>query len=92
LAEATGPISHLPNDLEPTLQARFGYRNKMFHKGFEWPVKERTNFERRIPEEGWPPEWFAEATTDEAPWIFYLTDTFIDHCLSIDQIIEGLGA
>jgi hypothetical protein len=93
LAKATGLSSHLPNDLRPTLQALFGYRNKMFHNGFEWPVQERTRFKQRITDQGWPSDWFAKSETDKAPWIFYLTDAFIDHCLkTIDQIMDGLGA
>jgi hypothetical protein len=66
---------------------------KALGRGFEWPVNERTKFERRIAKGGWPPDWFATAKTDEAPWVFYLTDIFIDHCLKkTDQIIERLGA
>jgi hypothetical protein len=93
LAEATGLSSHLPNDLRPTLQALFGYRNKMFHNGFEWPVQERAKFKKRITDEGWPSDWFAKSETDEVPWIFYFTDAFIDHCLqTIDDVLDGLGA
>ncbi len=37
LADATGLAADLPTDLRKTLAALFGYRNKMFHLGFEWP-------------------------------------------------------
>jgi hypothetical protein len=97
LAEAVGLSSHLPNDLKPVLQALFEYRNKMFHCGFEWPVDERNRFAERIDrgirEEGWSSNWFEKATTGGTPWIFYLTNSFVDHCLnSIDRVIEGMGA
>lgn len=96
LAEAVGLSSHLPNDLKPTLQALFEYRNKMFHCGFEWPVDERNSFAERISrgirDEGWSSDWFEKATTGGVPWIFYLTNTFMDHCLkSIDHVIDGMG-
>jgi len=96
LAEAVGLSSHLPNDLKPMLQALFEYRNKMFHCGFEWPVDERNRFAERIDrgirEEGWSSDWFERSTTGGTPWIFYLTNSFVDHCLnSIDRVIEGMG-
>jgi hypothetical protein len=91
LAEAVGLSDHLPPDIPPILQALFAYRNKMFHLGFEWPPLERANFQKSIA--AWPSDWFAMATTDRKPWIFYLTDTFILHCLdSIDKVLSGLGA
>jgi hypothetical protein len=97
LAEAVGLSSYLPNDLEPTLQALFEYRNKMFHCGFEWPVDKRGKFAERIvkasSEEGWSSGWFDKAESDETPWIFYLTDGFVDHCLNcIDRVIDGMGS
>jgi hypothetical protein len=36
MAEVTGLAANLPIDLESTLTALFGYRNKIFHCGFEW--------------------------------------------------------
>ena len=77
LAEATGLAADLPADLRKTLAALFGYRNKMFHLGFEWPDTERSAFERRIVDDGWPQDWFTQATTDGKPWVFYLSDTFV---------------
>lgn len=93
LADALGMSSYLPGDFKLTLQALFEYRNKMFHCGFEWPIDERERFQKRIKDAGWPSDWFARATTDDKPWVFYLTDMFIDHCLTtIDQTIKGIGA
>lgn len=90
LADATGLTAHLPNDLRPTLQALFEYRNKMFHFGFEWPTVERERFQMQTAD--WPSDWFATATEDHKPRIFYLTDTFINHCLTIiDSVLGGVG-
>lgn len=91
LADAIGLSSHLPEDLRPTLQALFEYRNKMFHFGFEWPTVERKRFQERTT--AWRSDWFATATSEHEPWIFYLTDTFIDHCLAtIDSVLGSVGA
>jgi len=73
------------------LRALFAYRNKMFHWGFEWPPEERKAFAAQIAQ--WPSNWFATATEDGNPWIFYLTDVFVDHCLEqVDQVVLGIGA
>ena len=91
LAEAVGLSAHLPGDLKPTLEALFSYRNKMFHLGFEWPIVERGRFQKQTA--NWPSDWFETATSDHKPWIFYLTDTFIKHCLTtIDGVLGGVGA
>jgi len=90
LAEAIGLLTHLSPNFSLTLQALFAYRNKMFHLGFEWPIPERDKFQKRLKD--WP-HWFTTATTNNKPWIFYLTDTFILHCIeSIDNLLGGLGA
>ena len=92
LAEAVGLAPHLPHDLKPTLEALFEYRNKMFHFGMEWPVSERSKFEKRIVGASWPPDWFGKETLSGDPALFYLTDAFVDHCLkSIDHVIDGIG-
>ena len=86
----TGLTAHLPADLKPTLQALFEYRNNMFHFCFEWPTNERERFQKRTAD--WPSDWFSMATIDHKPWIFYLTDAFIDHCLTIiDSVLGGVG-
>lgn len=94
LAEAVGlDLLHRPNDLKGMLLALFGYRNKMFHCGFEWPVDERKSFQRRLSATGWPEDWFDQATEDDKPWIFYMSGTFIDHCVkTIEEVITGIGA
>lgn len=63
------------------------------HLGFEWPDAERSAFERRIVTDDWPQGCFSQATSDRKPWIFYLSDTFVQHCLAtVDHIFAGLGA
>jgi hypothetical protein len=75
------------------LKALFAYRNKMFHWGFEWPPEERDAFAKYIATEKWPSDWFATATTDGKPWIFYLTDVFVDCCIErIGQVVNSFGA
>ena len=39
LADAVGLTANLPEELHNMLEALFSYRNKMFHGGFEWPLK-----------------------------------------------------
>jgi hypothetical protein len=93
LAEAVGLRPHLPADLKPMMKALFAYRNKMFHWGFEWPPEERDAFAKHIAAERWPSDWFTSATTDGKPWIFYLTDIFVDHCIDrIGQVVIGMAA
>lgn len=92
LSDSTGLEKFLPDDLEKTLSALFAYRNKMFHHGFEWPMKERKVFGERIQNEQWRSEWFEVSTTGDEPWIFYMNRSFIDHCLkTIDQVLDGVG-
>lgn len=92
LAEALGLGARLPNDLGPTLSALFAYRNKMFHLGFEWPLDEREKFAARITSEAWPDVWFSKATSGDQPWIFYLSEEFIEHCLvRIQDVLDALG-
>jgi hypothetical protein len=93
LAEFTGLAPHLPADLRLTLDALFAYRNKMFHNGFEWPLAERTKFAKRVADGAWPADWFRSATTNGEPWVFYLTDAYITHCLTvIEAVLRGFGA
>jgi hypothetical protein len=92
LSDAVGLASRLPSDLKPTLSALFAYRNNMFHHGFEWPIEERDLFAKRIADERWPSDWFSEATSGDKPWIFYLSDKFIEHCLTtIDNVLDTIG-
>lgn len=92
LSKSTGLQPYLPDGLSRTLGALFGYRNNMFHNGFEWPAETRKKFAERILAEKWPEEWFRKAETGGQPWIFYMSPSFIDHCLqTIDRVIEGAG-
>ncbi len=92
ISEAIGLKDFLPPDLKIMLTALFSYRNKMFHCGFEWPLDERENFSKRIKRGELPARWFKSATNGERPWIFYLSNEFIVHCLEqTDLIIIGIG-
>lgn len=92
LATSTGLQPFLPDGYRRTLSALFGYRNNMFHNGFEWPLEARQKFANRITGEGWPSAWFSQATRGDQPWVFYVSDEFIAHCLQmIDQVLEGVG-
>lgn len=90
-AEEVGMKEHLPPDLEPTLSALFAYRNKMFHGGFEWSTDELKKFDKLLEENRWPPDWFSKATTDDEPWMFYMTSAFVDCCLEMAEgVIRGI--
>lgn len=92
LSEAVGLGQHLPPTIQMTLSALFAYRNEMFHSGFEWSLEARVKFADRMKNEEWPDEWFRMAESDDKPWIFYLTEEFVDHCFQmIDQIFDALG-
>ena len=90
--DEVGMKEYLPADLEPTLSALFTYRNRMFHGGFEWPSEELKKFERLLGEKRWPTDWFSGATSDGEPWMFYMTSSFVDHCLeTVEEIIRGIA-
>lgn len=92
LSEATGLKPFLPHDLEIVLKVLFSYRNKMFHCGFEWPVEERTRFWSRIQKDNWPTNWLDKATINGVPWVIYLTDEFIWHCVeTIELLVDSFG-
>jgi len=92
LSEAVGLTSKLPAELKRTLSALFAYRNNMFHLGFEWPREDRERFAKRITDEGWPNDWFNGATSGSNPWIFYMSDSFIEHCLTTtDSVFDAIG-
>lgn len=92
VSDSIGLATYLPTGYASTLSALFAYRNKMFHHGFEWPVEERYKFEETMRNKGWSLDWFEKSTSGDVPWIFYMSDEFIDHCLKIiDQILEGVG-
>ena len=91
LVESIGLTPLFPSSTAQTLAALMAYRNKNFHLGFEWPVVERAAFQKRIEDEGWD-DWFRVSTTDEKPWIFYMTPAFVEHCLDFTgKLLDGLG-
>lgn len=92
LSDAVGLSKRFPSDLKAVLLALFTYRNKMFHNGFEWPVDERQQFAKKIKDEGWPSAWFSVATTNDNPWIFFMSDNFIQHCdKTIELVLDAIG-
>jgi hypothetical protein len=92
LSEATGLKYFLHDDLEIVLTVLFSYRNKMFHRGFVWPTEERKRFWNRIKKEKWPESWLEASTTNNDPWIIYLTNEFIWHCFErIRGTIAAIG-
>lgn len=92
LSEATGLKHFLHDDLEIVLTVLFSYRNKMFHRGFEWPIEERKRFWNRIKKEKWPESWLEGSTTNNEPWIIYLSNEFIWHCFErIRDTIAAIG-
>ena len=92
LATSTGLQPFLPDGYQKALSALFSYRNNMFHNGFEWPPEARQKFANRIKNDGWPDNWFSQATRNDEPWVFYMSDDFISHCLQlIDEVLEGVG-
>ena len=89
-AREVGMVGYLPGDLRKTLEALFEYRNKMFHFGFEWPLNEAEQFERRI--KSWPENWFVKASQGNLPWTFWMSSSFVDHCVSsVEMVINGLS-
>lgn len=93
LSAATDLSQYLPADLKLSLTALYEYRNKMFHNGLEWPTRVRTAFQKRITEAKWPPEWFSRATSGGEPWVFYMSQQLIDHCLQISEsVLDGFSS
>ena len=86
--ESHGLAEYMPENLKPTLEALFQYRNKMFHNGLEWPPQERRAFTNNVSE--WPDGWFGSATVDVEPWMFYMSPEFISHCIdTTEDVIRG---
>ena len=88
--EELGMKQYMPTTLEPTLEALFAYRNKLFHFGFEWPQEERRKFQGRLSE--WPYQWFGVSTSEGDPWMFYMSTEFITQCLDTAvQVLKGFA-
>jgi hypothetical protein len=91
LSEALGLTRHLPDATEYTLSALFEYRNLNFHNGLEWPMGERIKFLEKVEARGWK-EWFRNSESDHKPKIIYMTQTFVDHCVTFSgALMDGLG-
>ncbi len=92
LADAIGLKSHIPQHLLSMLPALYRYRNKMFHFGFEWPERECKSFAKEIAKQGWQ-QWFSSATRDDVPFIFYMTEPFVQASLAaVHELLSGFGA
>ena len=83
-------LSPIPGEFERTLRALFKYRNNMLHWGLEWPLDDRRKFPELIRDSGWSESWFNCSDDGEGPWIFYLTDEFVSHCLDTFDLILDL--
>jgi hypothetical protein len=74
------------------VEALFTYRNQMFHNGIEWPRDRLTEFAKIKTDKKWPDAWFLDARRNDRPWIYYMTRTFIDECLSmLERFLDGVG-
>ena len=92
ILEDTGFKPYFPADFEFIIDALFTYRNKMFHNGLEWPVKEREKFQRKIEISKWPESWFSCSTSDNQPWIYYMSGAFQSKCIDLFvKVINGIG-
>ena len=89
LVEKKELMPYMPDELAPTLEALFRYRNNLFHSGFEWPEHIRQQFKDATHQ--WPNGWFDEATQDSDPWMFSMSSTFIKHCVRVaEEVTNGL--
>jgi hypothetical protein len=92
LAKAVDLKRHLPDGLPRVLEALFDYRNFMFHNGFEWPKERCTEFAAHVEQRNWQ-AWFSDSSHGDEPWIFFMTDQFINHCFDmIHKLLDGFGA
>ena len=90
LADASGLRAHLPEDLELVLQALLSYRNQILHNGLEWPLERREKFANQVA--NWPKGWFEKAESNHKPWVWYMSDVFIQRVLRfIDEVLEAAG-
>jgi len=92
LAKFVGLEKFLPNGYEKILTALFAYRNNMFHNGFEWPLEKVEKFRSRMQNKHWPEAWFEHSAKNGVPWIYYMSEEFIQCCLTlVDQLLNGVG-
>lgn len=89
LSDATKLMECLPPDIKMTLDALFTYRNRMLHHGLEWPRDVRIAFAEFI--KPFPSNWFSSATSDGHPWIFFITEDFVQHLLkTVEAVFEAM--
>ncbi len=92
LAKAVDLKSYLPEGLTKMLEALFDYRNFMFHNGFEWPEERCLEFAAHVEQRNWQ-TWFSNSSHGDEPWIFFMTDEFINHCFGmIHKLLDSFGA
>lgn len=90
LSDASGLRPHLPGDTQKVLEALIGYRNQILHSGLEWPVDRRQSFANQISK--WPSGWFNKAESNHKPWVWYMSDAFIQRVLRfIDEVLDAAG-
>ena len=91
LSEAVGLDRLLPQGFAEMLRALFLYRNRMFHLGLEWPQRERAKFAEQVGD--WPDGWFRHSSHGDDPWIFYMSESFIEEWVSTaERLIDAFGA
>ena len=89
-ANKKGMAPYLPDQFAPTIEALFRYRNDLFHWGFEWPAYTCRSFESA--KDQWPNGWFNVACQNLDPWMFSMSEEFINHCLEVaEDVTAGLG-
>ena len=91
LARTSGLDGYLTEDFAKAFEALVTYRNKMFHNGFEWPVAMRDNSQTLIEQKHWE-DWFSRASTNDKPWVFYMSAPFIERLMAlIDEVLKAAG-
>ena len=85
-----GLAPHLPADLKQVLEALLGYRNQILHNCLEWPVERRAKFSNQVSR--WPEGWFSKAESNHKPWVWYMSEAFIQRVLVfIDEVLSRNG-
>lgn len=88
LAKITGFREYLPNDYYNVIDALFLYRNMMFHNGLEWNEEYLDKFMNKINSNNVMKNWFTCSTRDSKPWIYYMTNEYMERCFRFINEIE----
>ena len=84
-----GIKTYMPRDFDQVADALFLYRNKVLHRGLEWPREDRNEFNSR--RKNWPSDWFSTVMSNNVPVIFLMAPTLVRRCFVLaDQIIGGV--